>query len=67
MRKFSHYSEMAQDAPVIVTKNGHPHHVLISIREYERLRTRDQQAFFAADTPDEFLVEIEAIAAGEER
>jgi PHD/YefM family antitoxin component YafN of YafNO toxin-antitoxin module len=65
IRKFWHFSEIAQDAPVVITKDGHPHNVLISIEEYERLKTRDQQAFLAADTPDEFLSEIEALASGE--
>src|ERR1700688_3709441 len=45
VRKFSHYSEIAQDAPVVITKNGLPRNVLISIEEFDRLRTRDQQAF----------------------
>ena len=67
IRKFSHFSEIAQDAPVVIIKDGHPRNVLISIEEYERLKTRDQQAFLAADTPDEFLMEIEALASGEGR
>ena len=66
VRKFSHYSEIARDAPVVITKNGQPRNVLISIEEYERLKTRDQQAFFAADTPEQFLAEIEELASGEE-
>jgi prevent-host-death family protein len=67
VRQFSHYSEIAQDAPVVITKNGHPQNVLISIEEYERLKTRDQQAFLAADTPEHFLAEIEALASGKDR
>jgi hypothetical protein len=50
-----------------VTKNGRPRNVLISIEEYERLKSRDQQAFLAADTPERFLAEIEEFAGGEER
>ena len=67
VRQFSHYSEIAQAAPVVITKNGQPRNVLISIEEYERLKTRDQQAFLAADTPERFLADIEALAAGEHR
>jgi PHD/YefM family antitoxin component YafN of YafNO toxin-antitoxin module len=52
---------------VVITKDGHPRNVLISFEEYERLKTRDQQAFLAADTPEEFLTEIEALASGEDR
>ena len=66
VRKFSHYSEIAQDAPVVITKNGLPSTVLISVKEFERLRTRDQQAFLAADTPEQFLSDIERLAACED-
>jgi prevent-host-death family protein len=67
VRKFSHYSEIARDAPVVITRNGHPRNVLISIEEYERLTTRDQQAFLAVDTPEQFVADIEALAGGEDR
>ena len=67
VRKFSYYSEIAQGAPVVITKNGRPCGVLISIEEYERLKTRDQRAFLAVDTPEQFLADIEALAAGEDR
>jgi len=49
---------------VIVTRNGRPRNVLLSIAEYERLKQRDQQAFLAADTPDALLPAIEKLAAG---
>jgi prevent-host-death family protein len=64
VRQFSHYSDIALAQPVVVTKNGRPRNVLISVEEYERLKKRDQQAFLAADTPDQFLAEIEALARG---
>jgi prevent-host-death family protein len=66
VRQFSHYSDVALGQPVIVTRNGRARNVLISIEEYERLRKRDQQAFMAADTPEHFLAEIEALASGAE-
>ena len=66
VRQFSHYSDMALVQPVVVTKNGRPRNVLLSIDEYERLKKRDQQAFLAADTPDHFLADIEALANGDE-
>jgi hypothetical protein len=37
---------------------------LLSVEEYERLKQRDQLAFLAADTPEQFLTEIEALATG---
>lgn len=61
-RQFSHYSDVALKQPVIVTKNGRPRNVLLSVEEYQRLMERDQQAFFAEDTPEEFLADIEATA-----
>ena len=62
VRSFSRYSDMALAGPVVVTRNGRPRNVLISVEEYERLKRRDQQAFRAADTPERFLADIEATA-----
>ena len=62
VRKFSQYNYPTLADPVVVTKNGRPRNVLISIEEYKRLKQRDQQAFLAADTPDHFLSAIEALA-----
>jgi prevent-host-death family protein len=65
VRQFSHYSDVALVQPVVVTKNGRPRNVLISVEEYERLKKRDQHAFLAADTPEHFLADIEALAGDE--
>ena len=62
VREFAHYSDVARSQPVVVTQGGKPCNVLISVDEYQRLRQRDQQAFLAADTPDEFLADIERVA-----
>jgi prevent-host-death family protein len=62
LRKFSHFSDVALSQPVVVTRDGKPRHVLLSIDEYDRLTERDQQAFLAADTPDEFLADIIRLA-----
>ena len=67
VRQFSHFSDIALAQPVVVTKNGRPRTVLISIDEYERLKQLDQQAFLAADTPEHFLSDIEALANGKAR
>jgi len=61
VRQFSHYSDVALGQPVVVTKNGRPRNVLISVEEYERLKKRDQQAFIAADTPEHFLDDIRSL------
>lgn len=62
VREFSHYSDIALAKPVVVTKNGRPRNVMISVEEYERLKRRDQLAFRAAETPERFLAELEALA-----
>ena len=67
VRQFSHYSEIAQAAPVVITKNGRPQNVLISIEEYERLKTRDQQAFLAADIPEYFVRDLESFLRSKKR
>jgi prevent-host-death family protein len=66
-RQFAHYSDVSLTRPVVVTKNGRPRNVLLSIDEYNRLKARDQLAFKAEDTPEHFLAEIETIASGERR
>lgn len=64
-RQFAHYSDVALTRPVLVTRNGRARTILISVEEYERLKRRDQQAFLAADTPDEFMPGIARLASGE--
>jgi PHD/YefM family antitoxin component YafN of YafNO toxin-antitoxin module len=63
VREFSRYSDVALSRPVVVTSDGRPRHVLLSFDEYERLIGRDQLAFRAADTPDEFLDDLTRTAA----
>jgi prevent-host-death family protein len=65
VRQFAHFSDVALTRPVVVTRNGRPRNVLLSITEYNRLKSRDQQTFMAADTPEQFLPAIEELAAGE--
>jgi prevent-host-death family protein len=64
VRQFSHYSDVALTKPVRITKNGRIRNVVLSIEEYERLKSRDRRAFKAADTPDEFVPQLEALARG---
>ena len=65
VRQFSHYSDLALAEPVVVTKNGRPRNVLISVEEYERLKLRDRQVFLAEDTPEEFIADMRAYLRGE--
>jgi PHD/YefM family antitoxin component YafN of YafNO toxin-antitoxin module len=59
VRQFARYSDMALAKPVLVTSHGKPKNILISVEEYERLKTYDQQAFLAKDTPAEFVADLE--------
>ena len=62
VRQFSHFSDVALARPVVVTKNGRPRNVLLSFEEYERLKSRDQQAFTAGATPERFLRDLRELA-----
>jgi len=64
-REFPRFSDVALSRPVVVTQAGRPRNVLISYREYERLIERDQRAFRAAETPDEFLEQLDRLAAAD--
>lgn len=63
VRQFAQLSDAALKEPIVITKNGRPRHVLLSLDEYERLKRRDQLAFRAADTPERFLSSIESLAS----
>ncbi len=67
VRQFSHFSDLSLKGPVIVTKNGRPRNVLLSVEEFERLMKRDRRAFLAVDTPKEFIPQLEALARGKTR
>jgi PHD/YefM family antitoxin component YafN of YafNO toxin-antitoxin module len=65
VRQFAHYSDLALTQPVVVTRNGRPRNVLLSVTEYERLKQRDQLALLATDTPEPFITAIGALASDE--
>ena len=65
VRQFSHFSDVALKVPVIVTKNGRPRNVLLSVEEYERLKLRDRQVFLAEDTPPELVRDLKAYLRAE--
>ncbi len=67
VRQFSHFSDLSLTNPVFVTKNGRPRNVLLSLEEYQRLKSRDRVAVIAADIPDTFIPHLEALARGKKR
>ncbi len=62
VRQFSHFSDVALPQAVVVTKNGRPRNVIISVEEYERLKSGDQQTFLPADTPERLLADLKKTA-----
>jgi len=64
VRRFSYFNDVALSRPVTITKNGRARTMLISADEYKRLKKRNQSAVMAADIPDAFLPQLEALARG---
>jgi len=62
VRGFVHDSDLARSQPVVITRDGKPCNVPISVEESERLKQHVRHAFPAVDTPEEFLAEIERLA-----
>lgn len=56
------YQDKALTGPVVITKNGREHTVLISAEEYKRLKRRDRQALLVEELDD---ATIEAISKAE--
>lgn len=60
------YQRLAQAAPVTITNHGDPSLVLMSVREYERLKRRDRQVLvvdeLSADEADELLAALKESA-----
>jgi prevent-host-death family protein len=44
-RKPGYYQDQAKNKPVIITRNGHEHVVMIDIAEYQKLIQNQQEAF----------------------
>jgi PHD/YefM family antitoxin component YafN of YafNO toxin-antitoxin module len=56
------YQDEAQRAPVVITKHDREHTVLLSAREYQRLKRRDRQVFRVGELSER---DVAAIAAAE--
>jgi PHD/YefM family antitoxin component YafN of YafNO toxin-antitoxin module len=54
-KEVGRYQDLALSQPVIVTRNGRDRTVMISAKEYERLKRRDRQVFAAGELPDNIL------------
>lgn len=63
-RRFSEINDQALKEPVVLTRNGRPRTVLVSVEAFERFLANERAVFLAKDTPDAFLGQVEAIARG---
>lgn len=54
------YQDQAQREPVVIMKHNREHTVLLSAREYQRLKRRDRQVFRTGELSD---ADIQAIAS----
>ncbi|MBL6617216.1 MAG: type II toxin-antitoxin system Phd/YefM family antitoxin [Reyranella sp.] len=57
------YQDEAQREPVVITKHDREHTVLLSAREYQRLKRRDRLVFRTGELSDEDMAAIAAARA----
>jgi prevent-host-death family protein len=57
-RALGEISDRALREPVIITKQGRDHLVLLSAEEYKRLKRRDRQVYLTGELPDDLLALI---------
>lgn len=65
-RQPGRYQRLAQAQPVTITAHGEPSLVIMSVREYERLKRRDRQVLvvdeLSADEADDLLAALKQSA-----
>lgn len=54
-RAFDALAGKAVEEPVTITRNGRDHLVVLSAREYARLKRRDRQVGLAEELPEEWI------------
>ncbi|NKB55091.1 MAG: type II toxin-antitoxin system prevent-host-death family antitoxin [Alphaproteobacteria bacterium] len=54
-----YYQDLAIAEPVEITKHGRDHVVILSAREYERLKRLDRQPLYAWEVPEDVVTAIE--------
>ena len=59
-KNFGQFADRALVEPVLITKYGREHLVLLSAGEYERLKRRDRQVYRASNVPDDLIAALEA-------
>jgi len=61
-RNFGHFQDEALRSPLSITRNGRDRLVLMSVAEYERLKSRDRQVLAVEELSS---AEVEAIRRAE--
>ena len=59
-KAFGALSDRALREPVMITKQGRDHLVMLSAEEYARLKRRDRRVGRAADLPEEWVEAVRA-------
>ena len=54
------FSDRALREPVMITKQGRDHLVILSAEEYTRMKRRDRKVGLAADLSEEMLAAVQA-------
>jgi prevent-host-death family protein len=57
-RKLGELQDKALVSPICITNRGRDRLVLLSIEEYERLKSRDRQSLAVEKLPQEFIDEL---------
>jgi len=63
--RFGYYTDEAMQRPVGIQRHGRTRVVMLSLREYERLKRRDREAIRTEDLDDETLAAILSAEPGE--
>lgn len=59
-KNFGQFADKALTEPVVVTKHGRDHLVIMSVDQYARLMARERRVYRAHEVPDEVLAALEA-------
>lgn len=63
--RFGYYTDEAMQRPVGIQRHGRTRIVMLSLREYERLKRRDREAIRVEDLDDQTLEAILSAEPGE--
>jgi PHD/YefM family antitoxin component YafN of YafNO toxin-antitoxin module len=66
LNEFSRYSNEAHSSPVIITSPGHDDLVLLSIKEFIRLKSLDRRIAYIHELPEDVIEKFRAPSIPEE-